>query len=265
MRNNAPGERVPSAELPADAGEIAVLLDVDGTLLEIAATPSSVHVDPMIVRVLDDVQRATGGALALITGRPISAVDELFAPLRLPVAGQHGLERRDAAGGVHGHPAPSAALSAIRARATAFAAAHPGVLVEDKGLTLAVHFRLAPDAEHRVRQLLEAALRDADGDLGLQAGKMVLEVKPSGRNKGTAIADFMAEKPFAGRVPVFVGDDVTDEYGFEVVDGLGGYSVKVGPGPSHARWRLTRVADVRTWLERVAAASTAFSGSGGGS
>jgi trehalose 6-phosphate phosphatase len=238
-----------AADLDPDA--TALFLDIDGTLLEIAATPTSVRVEPGTVELLGRLHARLGGALALISGRPIVDVDRLFAPLCLPTAGQHGTERRDGDGRFHRHDAPLIALDRLRSRIAAFAAGTPGVLVEDKGLSIAVHYRLAPLQASRIREFLEQALRASDDDLGLQAGKMVLEVKPTGRNKGTAIAEFLAEVPFRGRMPVFLGDDVTDEFGFETVSGRGGYSIKIGDGETCAPWRLDGVAATRAWLERL--------------
>jgi trehalose 6-phosphate phosphatase len=241
--------RPPAEDL--DPGTTALFLDIDGTLLEIAETPMSVRVEPGTIELLGRLQERLGGALALISGRPIADVDRLFAPLRLPVAGQHGTERRDGDGRFHRHDAPLIALDRLRDAIARFAATTPGVLVEDKGLSIAVHYRRAPLYASRIREFLEEALRGSDDDLGLQAGKMVLEVKPTGRNKGTAIAEFMAEPPFAGRIPAFLGDDVTDEFGFEVVSGRGGFSVKIGDGETGAPWRLEGVAATRSWLARL--------------
>ena len=238
-----------AAEL--DPETTALFLDIDGTLLEIAATPMSVRVEPGTVELLRRLHARLDGALALISGRPIADVDRLFAPLRLPTAGQHGTERRDGDGRFHRHDAPLIALDRLRGGIARFAAATPGVLVEDKGLSIAVHYRLAPLQASRIREFLEQALRESDDDLGLQAGKMVLEVKPTGRNKGTAIAEFLAEAPFRGRIPAFLGDDVTDEFGFETVSGRGGYAVKIGDGETCAPWRLDGVAATRAWLERL--------------
>ncbi len=236
----------------ASPGEIALFLDVDGTLLHIADRPDAVAVDRGAVALLRGIHAATGGALALITGRALADVDRLFDPLVLPVAGQHGFERRDAAGRLHRHARPGVALDEARARCRDFGAARPGVLVEDKGLTLALHYRLAPGAEGEVGALAEAIAAGSGGALAIQRGKMVVELKPAGKDKGTAIAEFMAEPPFRGREPVFVGDDLTDEYGFSVVNGLGGVSVKVGDGPTEAAARLPDVAAVRVWLARLA-------------
>jgi trehalose 6-phosphate phosphatase len=231
------------------AAEGAFFLDVDGTLLGIAATPDAVAVEPGLVAQLAALEKATGGAVALISGRSIAALDALFEPLTLPAAGQHGAERRDAAGRFHRHILGARGIEEARAAAHGFARNHPGVLVEEKGLSVAVHYRRAPGAEPALRALLEGIAAGSGGELALQPGKMVFEVKPAGRDKGTAITEFMDEPPFRGRVPVFIGDDVTDEYGFAVVNERGGLSVKVGEGPSCARARLPGVEAVRDWLE----------------
>lgn len=239
-------------ELPDGPAACAFFLDIDGTLVDIADTPDRVCVDP---RLLDTVRRldaAAGGALALISGRPVDGVDRLFAPLRLPVAGQHGAERRDAAGVVHSHPLCGQQMAALRRCVAAWAAAQADVLVEDKGMSLAVHYRQAPQLGDAVQHALRECIERFGDGFRLQPGKMVLEVKPAGKDKGTAIMEFMQEAPFSGRVPVFVGDDVTDEHGFAVVNSLGGHSVKVGPGPSAARWRMPGVAAVRAWLRELA-------------
>jgi trehalose 6-phosphate phosphatase len=247
---DAPVELARIARAPL---EMALFLDVDGTLLHIAATPDAVTIERTTLDLLGRVHRATGGGLALITGRPIGDIDRLFAPLALLVAGQHGFERRDAAGAVHRHARPAPQLAATRARLAAFGHEHPGVLIEDKGLTLAVHYRLAPQAEPKLAALAAALAAESGGTLAVQRGKMVFELLPAGRDKGTAIAEFMDEAPFRGRMPVFLGDDVTDEYGFSIVNGLGGVSVKVGDGPSEARLRMPDVSAVREWLGQVAA------------
>lgn len=239
-------------DLPGGAAAYAFFLDIDGTLVDIADTPGGVSVEP---RLLDTVRRlhaAAGGALALISGRPVAGVDRLFSPLCLPIAGQHGAERRDAAGAAHAHSPRAAQMGALRRCVVAWAEAVPGVLIEDKGLSLAVHYRQAPHLGGAVQHALRECLERFGDEFRLQQGKMVLEVKPAGKDKGTAIMEFMQEAPFAGRVPVFVGDDITDEPGFAVVDSLGGYSVKVGLGPPDARWRMPDVAAVRRWLRALA-------------
>ena len=226
----------------------AFFFDVDGTLLEIAATPSGVKVEGELIAIMRRLHECTGGAVAFISGRNVADIDALFPGLRLPIAGQHGLERRDASGAMHHHAPQGVDWPGLKTRIhTAFADIE-GLLLEDKGLSLAVHFRQQPSLEGRVAETLQRLVAGAGDAIKLQPGKCVLEVKPAGRDKGTAIAEFMAEPPFAGRRPVFVGDDVTDEYGFRVVNDLGGDSVKVGDGKSAARWRLENVQAVRAWL-----------------
>jgi trehalose 6-phosphate phosphatase len=258
VRRPSPGAtaRDASVELARIAGsprETALFLDVDGTLLHLADTPDAVTIERETVELLGRVHRATDGGLALITGRRIGDIDRLFAPLALPVAGQHGFERRDAAGAVQRHAQPAPQLATSRARLAAFAHEHPGVLIEDKGLTLAAHYRLAPQAEAKLAALAAGLAAESGGVLGVQRGKMVFELRPAGKDKGTAIAEFMAEAPFLGRTPVFLGDDLTDEYGFSIVNGMGGVSVKVGDGPTEARLRVSDVNAVREWLGRLAA------------
>jgi len=238
--------------LPGGPGAYAFFLDVDGTILEIAPTPDLVHVDPGLLALLGTLRAAADGALALVSGRTVAAVDRLFAPLQLPVAGQHGAERRDAAGGRHDAKRGAAHLAALRRCVDTWATGLDGLRVEDKGLSLAVHYRQAPQLEGQVYHRLKECLARADGALRLQPGRMVLEAKPVDRDKGVAVRAFMTEAPFAGRVPLFVGDDVTDEDGFAAVRQLGGHAVKVGDGDSIAPWRLPDVGAVRAWLEAIA-------------
>ena len=224
----------------------ALFLDVDGTLLHIAERPQDVRVDDGLIAEIGRLHARLEGALALISGRSVRELDALLAPLVLPLAGQHGGERRDARGMLHTYaaPAPPAAAQQL----ADFTAAHPGLIFEDKGASLALHYRLVPALEERVRaemQGLAAALGPA---VQLLEGKMVFELKSTGVDKGVAIAQFMSEAPFRGRLPVFAGDDVTDEYGFAEVNRMGGCSVKVGAGETCARVRLPDVNAVQRWL-----------------
>lgn len=228
----------------------ACFLDIDGTLVELADSPERVHVDPSLIRMLDRFARVSDGAVALISGRRIADIDRLFAPLRLPAAGQHGLERRSASGSVHWHGPPSSEVPRVFALARAWAATRPGLLVEDKAGTFAVHFRQAPHLAEEVRTFLQRLMQECAGDYCLQPGKMVVEIRPESRNKGMAVAEFMGEPPFAGRTPVFIGDDASDEQAFSVVENLGGISIKVGAGATSARWRLKDVSAVRAWMAR---------------
>lgn len=245
--------------LPAwDPGR-ALFLDVDGTLLEIESHPDDVRAGPRLKALLERLALGLAGALALVSGRSIASLDQIFAPLVLPAAGQHGLERRDADGRVHYPAGFVLRMSEARGALTAFVEAHAGLLLEDKGAALALHYRNAPDMAERARAAMEAARRTLGDDFHVQQGKMVLELKPTGQDKGTAIAAFMEEAPFAGRTPMFIGDDVTDEDGFRVVNALGGLSVRVGPGQeSAATTTVPGVGDVldgmEAWFERAGGA-----------
>jgi trehalose 6-phosphate phosphatase len=238
--------------MPPFAADWAFFLDIDGTLLDFAARPHEVKVEAGLLELLDRLRAAAGGALALVSGRSVEDIDKLFAPLVLPAAGQHGTERRGAAGTVRRHAPPVERLGRAAADLVRLTAAHTGLVLENKGMTLALHYRLAP----ALRALAEREMRAVAAALGdafeLQSGKFVVEVKPSGKDKGSAIAEFAAEPPFAGRRPVFIGDDLTDEPGFDLVNRMGGHSLKVGPGITRARWHLFDAAAVRRWLTSYA-------------
>jgi trehalose 6-phosphate phosphatase len=234
--------------MPPYAARWALFLDIDGTLLDIADTPCAVEPGCRELALVDALSLAAEGALALISGRTLGSIDRLFAPLHLPAAGQHGFERRSADGRRRRHRFPAERLRPVAAELREFAAEHPGVVVEDKGTSLALHYRLAPGLGEAAHDALAEAAAPLGALVEMQAGKMVWELKPAGADKGMAIAEFMAEPPFAGRLPVFLGDDVTDEEGFRVVAAAGGHGVKVGEGESAARWRLPDPAAARAWL-----------------
>jgi trehalose 6-phosphate phosphatase len=228
---------------PADA---CLFLDVDGTLIEFGPSPDAVHVDKPLMQLLHRAAVACDGAVALISGRSLTQLDALFAPRRWPAAGLHGAERRDADGQVHVHPTervPSALLEELQA----VARRHPGLLLEDKGRAVALHYRHAADLkgmlEHEVHRIAQR-----HGELDVQPGAYVLEVKPSGITKAHAIEAFMVEEPFAGRVPLFAGDDLTDLHGFEAVEQRGGISIAVGPRVK-AMLEVPSPADLRALLE----------------
>lgn len=233
--------------LPEPNGDWALFLDVDGTLVEIAETPDGVRPDERIPGILSEISARLGGAVALISGRPVETLDNFFAPLRLPTAGLHGLERRSADGAMH-PPLISPSIRAAAAAATDFAQAHPGVLIEDKGATVALHYRQAPTLAGDVLAFAETQVAALTG-ITLQKGKMVVEIRPTGSDKGTVIREFMLESPFQGRIPVFIGDDVTDEAGFVVVNDLGGHSIRVGSSAgSAAHSHITDVPALLDWL-----------------
>jgi trehalose 6-phosphate phosphatase len=215
---------------------IALFLDVDGTLLEIASTPDAVRVPAALRNTLQLAAAREDGALALISGRCIRELDALFAPCVFPAAGQHGLERRDARGHVTAPAFDAETLQAARVALMELQRKHNGLLLEDKGAALALHYRLAPQST-------------AEDRFQLRAGKCVLELAPRGYSKHSAIVQFMSEAPFAGRTPVFVGDDITDEDGFRAVNELGGYSVRVGHSPTTvAKFTFGSVTAVIAWL-----------------
>jgi trehalose 6-phosphate phosphatase len=242
------------APLPAPpdlrVDEIALFLDVDGTLVEIEREPGAVHVTERLCRILADLLEVGGGALALVSGRSLEQLDRLFSPLRLSAAGLHGLERRNLATGVVRSEPDRAVFEPARARLHRFARDHAGVLLEDKGLTLALHYRKAPEVEQEAKALAQAVASASAGALVLLEGKKVLELKPPGCDKGEAIAAFMDEPPFCGRRPVFAGDDVTDEAGFATINRLGGISIRIGADsrPTAALYGHRDVSSMQDWL-----------------
>jgi trehalose 6-phosphate phosphatase len=231
----------------------AYFLDVDGTLVELAPAPDAVHVAPATLDLVHRVHAETDGALALITGRSIHDVDRLFAGSPLPIAGQHGLERRDGGGLWSVSNVDADGLALARRRLAMMADRFDGVLVEDKGRSLALHYRAAPHLEADAVDAVQRIGAELGADYVVQTGKCVVELRPAGTDKGEAIRAFMDETPFRGRTPVFIGDDTTDEHGFAVVNEMEGYSVKVGEGPTCARWWLSDVRAVERWLERISA------------
>ncbi len=229
--------------------EIALFLDVDGTLLEIAATPDAVKVPAALRNTLQLASQREGGALALISGRSIQELDRLFAPCVFPAAGQHGLEMRDANGRIARPRIDVALLDDARVNLSRLQESHEGLLLEDKGTALAMHYRLAPHLESSVSVAMAAIAQELKDDFVLRPGKCVLELAPRGYTKRGAIEAFMRQKPFAGRTPVFAGDDITDEDGFEAVNELGGHSIRVGGmEATAARHRYSSVSTVAAWL-----------------
>ena len=245
------------ATLPKPSKDWALFLDVDGTLLDIAVRPDAVEIPRGLPGVLASLDRSLDHAVALVSGRSIADLDRLFAPLKLAAAGQHGAELRFRAAGSVLARAPSAALSAIAKRFRAFAAGRPGVLVEEKGLSLAIHFRSAKDARAEVLREARDALAGSGDALELLPARQAVDIKPRAASKARAVERFMAEAPFRGRVPVFIGDDVTDEDGFAAAKRLCGHAIRVGvQGESRAGARLASPARLRQWLSAAAKALT---------
>jgi trehalose 6-phosphate phosphatase len=240
-----------AASLPSPSPDWAMFLDFDGTLVEIAATPSAVRIPAELPGILDRLRRGLGGALALVSGRPLRDLDHYLGALQLPAAGQHGAEMRGADGAVRSF-ASRDRIAPLLPEIEAFALARPGLLVEDKGMSIAVHYRRAPEYREAARQFMEELTSRQTGQLQTMAGHSVVEIKLRTIDKGAAVKRFLADKPFQGRVPVFLGDDATDEDGFRVALSLGGAAVKVGvTGPSLAQARIADPAAARRWLSFV--------------
>lgn len=230
-------------------GRSALFLDFDGTLAELAPRPEAVVVPRELIGLLGQLFEQLDGAMALVTGRAQADIEPFLAPLRLPAAFEHGAVRRPASGVLVQAPTPE--LGPALAAARALAARHPGLLVEHKQTAMALHFRLAPEMQAECTAAMAAAIAHDPG-LQLLRGKAVVEVKSARVSKGLAIAAFMQEAPFLGREPVFAGDDVTDEAGFDVVQQLGGTGVKVGEGPTCAAVRVADPMALRAWLQQAA-------------
>jgi trehalose 6-phosphate phosphatase len=231
------------------AGDWALFLDVDGTLLEIAETPQSVHVSDDLRRLLIGLSVYFDGALALVSGRTLADLDHLFTPLRLCAAGVHGCEHREATGCIALPQVDPELLDPARELFTQFVACHDGLLLEDKGYGLALHYRLAPTLAGQVEALVRSVCASLGETFRVQSGKGVFEIRPAAWSKGVSIRAFMNQPPFRNRLPVFIGDDVTDEDGFAVVNELGGISVKVGTADATvAQYRIANVSQVLEWL-----------------
>jgi trehalose 6-phosphate phosphatase len=242
------------APRPAEGNEAgwALFLDFDGTLVEIAERPDAVVVPADLGRTLQTLHDRLGGAMALVTGRSIAVIDGFLAPDRFDVAGLHGAEYR-LAGGLfpcrpEHHPDLRRAIDELEERF----AAEPGVLIEDKGCSVALHWRLAPEAGDLASDTIREMAEALGSGYRLQLGKAVAEVLPARASKGGIIRHFLTQAPYRGRRPIFIGDDLTDEQAFESVDALGGVSIRIGPGPTRARYRVEAPAVLRNLLMRWA-------------
>jgi len=227
----------------------ALFFDFDGTLADLAPRPDAVVVDAAVLRCLARLLRAQGGAVGIVSGRPVAEIDAFLSPVRLAVAGVHGTERRGFDGFLRRIATPG--LAPAHDWIQAFAARHPGLLLEVKPGALALHYRGAPELEDACVAVMNEAQALVEG-MGLLCGKCVVELKPRRASKGQAVRSFMDERPFRSRRPWVFGDDVTDEAAFETVLALGGVAVKIGPGESLAPYRLPDPAALRRWLEEAA-------------
>lgn len=238
-----------TSSLPAIAPRsTALFLDFDGTLADLAPQPEAVRVADDLVPLLRLLSSQVGGALAIVSGRRLSDLDHFLRPLELPSAAEHGAQRRLADGQLVSM-APPDLQQAIEA-AGALAMQHPRLRVEIKNAAVALHYRHAPELQSLCLQAMAKAVA-ASSDVELLCGKYVFEIKPAGVSKGTAIATFMRDAPFAGRVPLFAGDDVTDEAGFAAVQSLGGAGIKVGDGETLANYRCASPTALLQWLQEA--------------
>jgi trehalose 6-phosphate phosphatase len=237
--------------LAADLDRLAILLDVDGTLLDLALTPQAVRVPPALPKALARLSGHIAGALALVSGRTIDDLDRLFAPLHLPAIGGHGAELRPNGRAPRHPPRASPLDSTLKRELAGIATVAPGVLAEDKGYSLALHYRLAPDQETIVRDAAAAVCADQpEGLVELLPGKLMVEIKAAGFNKATAVRELMMHRPFADRRPVFIGDDVTDQAVFAVMPDFDGVAISVGEMPG-IEYHFDRPESVRAWLEEL--------------
>ncbi|MEX0405513.1 trehalose-phosphatase [Aquibium sp. LZ166] len=248
---NETQEAADFASMSLDPARTAFFFDFDGTLAEIVDDPKAVTIGDDVRDALVAIRDAAGGALAVISGREIAAIDRFLAPLTLPVGGAHGSERRGVAGEVHRAAVDPRDLDRLAERVADFARGVPGTTVETKRTSVALHYRRNPSAERNCIAFAEE-LAGEYASASLLAGKMVLEFKFSARTKADVIGDFMAEEPFCGRRPVYFGDDVTDEDAFRVLPEWDGLAVKIGEGPSIARYRLADPAALHAWMKRLA-------------
>jgi trehalose 6-phosphate phosphatase len=228
---------------------LALFLDVDGTLLEIAATPDRVRVPASLRNTLQLSFQREHGAFALLGGRSLDDLDGLFSPCVFPASGKHGLEVRLPSGKVIRPEIDSSALNRARRWLGILQQDNRGLLLEDKGVALAMHYRLAP----KLAPEIEVVMNEMAVELGeafiVRSGKCVYELMPRGFDERSAIQVLMREREFAGRTPVFVGDDPTDEVGFQAVNEMGGHSIRVGNlEETAARFRFSSVSTVVAWL-----------------
>ncbi|ALN72513.1 trehalose-phosphatase [Aureimonas sp. AU20] len=232
---------------PIDPARHALFIDFDGTLVDLVDDPSKVVLSPEAVRRLGEIQDACQGAFAVVSGRRIVDLDHFLRPLRFAAAGVHGLERRDGPGEPVVPLAGPEGLDPLRVALSAGVVEEPRLRLEDKKTALVVHYRGHPELQEAAIRLVSAAVDEQLG-FAVMKGDNIVEVHLAGMDKGKAIEALMAHAPFQGRVPIYLGDDTTDEFGFYAVRKLGGISVKVGEGATEAEYRLASVDSVHRWL-----------------
>jgi trehalose 6-phosphate phosphatase len=235
-----------------DLRKCAILLDIDGTILDLAPSPQQVWVPAELRQTLARLDALTGGAVALVSGRPLDDIDLIFSPLELAAIGGHGAELRAAAG-----TAPIARVAplsaSLRRELAQLTALGPGILAEDKGYSLALHYRLAPNKEEELRAAVDKICAGAKpGTIEILPGKFVVEIKATGVSKANAVCDLMKYPPFADRNPIFIGDDTTDEPVFGIISKFGGLGFSVGRIAADVNGHFEKPESVRAWLARIA-------------
>jgi trehalose 6-phosphate phosphatase len=236
-----------------DIHQVAILLDIDGTLLDLAPTPDEVRVPPTLRRTLTTLHERSGGALALVSGRSLRDIDRIFSPLYVSAVGGHGAEIRLLPEGGAPHERIIPLDKKLRRRFADIAREGKGIIVEDKGYSLALHYRLVPERKRAVEDAVAAICAELPAAfVEVLPGKSVLEIKKVGFDKGTAIQYMMTQPPFAGRRPIFIGDDTTDESAFAVLPEFNGMAISVGRMVPGVAQRFEAPSDVRRWLERIA-------------
>jgi len=233
--------------------ECAILLDVDGTILDLAPTPPQVWVPPSLRQAIGRLSERTGGAVALVSGRSLDELDLLFSPLQLPAVGGHGAELRPQAGRGHDYRRAVPLDAALKRKFAKVAELDPGILLEDKDYSLALHFRLAPDLEDRVKAAVERICAElTPAPIEILHGKSVLEIKQRGFTKGSGVRELMRHPPFLDRHPIFIGDDVTDESVFEIIPEFDGLAFSVGRRVAGVNGHFEEPEAVRGWLAQMA-------------
>jgi trehalose 6-phosphate phosphatase len=252
---SSPGKassKLSASEVALRLDQCALLLDIDGTLLDLAPTPREVWVPPGLATTLNRLHEKTSGALALVSGRSLNDIDLIFAPAQFPAVGGHGAEMRisidSEAVATHAPPMDKE----LKRRLAAIAKLSPGILLEDKGYSLALHYRLAPHAEKAIYEAVSLIRADLPNALiEVLPGKCVCEIKHSGFNKASGVIELMNHEPFKGRRPIFIGDDVTDDTVFAIIPDFGGLAFSVGRRAQGVADHFDEPRDVREWLARL--------------
>jgi trehalose 6-phosphate phosphatase len=242
---------VPRSLVP-HLSETAILLDIDGTLLDLAPTPREVWVPPGLAKTLNRLLARTSGALALVSGRSLNDIDLIFAPEIFPAVGGHGAEMRLATDSeaVAAHAPPMD--KELKRRLAAIARLSPGILLEDKGYSLALHYRLAPHAEKAIYEAVSLIRADLpNAPIEVLPGKSVCEIKHSGFTKASGVRELMTHEPFKGRRPLFIGDDVTDESVFAIMPDMDGLAFSVGRRAQGVAGHFDEPSDVRAFLAHL--------------